>query len=122
MKLVYISSPYAGDIQHNTETARRYCRAAVNRGVIPYAPHLLFPLWMNDNDPAQRKLATQMGLEMIDRVDELWVCGETVSAGMQAEIEYAEAHSIPVIKQLYLLREREYEAGHDPSRDMKMDI
>ena len=41
--LVYVASPYAGDILHNTELARRYCRYAVDQGCIPLAPHLLFP-------------------------------------------------------------------------------
>lgn len=118
MKLVYICSPYAGDIERNSELARRYCRAAVNRGVIPYAPHLLLPQWMDDGDPAQRKLATQMGLEMVGRVDELWICGDKISAGMRAEIAYAEKHGIPVIRQAYLLREREY---GEPLYDRKME-
>ena len=28
--VVYIASPFAGDEQHNTEMARRYCRYAVD--------------------------------------------------------------------------------------------
>ena len=46
--LVFICSPYAGDITHNVENARRYCRFAVAKGYIPIAPHLLFPQFMND--------------------------------------------------------------------------
>ena len=75
------------------------------------------PQWMNNSDPAQRKLATQMGLEMLDRVDELWVCGSTVSAGMQKEIDHAQTHGIPVVPQPYLLVEREYV----PPRDLEME-
>jgi hypothetical protein len=117
MKLVYICSPYAGDIARNTEMARRYCRAAVNRGVIPYAPHLLMPQWMDDNDPAQRKQALQMGLDMVGRADELWVCGDVISEGMRAEIGFAELCCIPVVKQPYLLRERE--SDHDIESGIK---
>ena len=40
--IVYICSPYAGDIETNTAAARRYCRFAVEAGYIPIAPHLLF--------------------------------------------------------------------------------
>jgi hypothetical protein len=68
----------------------------MEQGVIPYAPHLLFPQWMDDADPAQRTLATRMGLAMLEHADELWVCSETMSAGMKAEIEFAEVCCIPV--------------------------
>ena len=103
MKLVYICSPYAGDVVFNTELARRYCRAAVEQGVIPYAPHLLFPQWMDDADPAQRELAMTMGLSMLERADELWVCGDTVSAGMRTEIAFAEVCCIPVVMKSNLI-------------------
>ena len=43
MKLVYIASPYAGDIPNNVERAKEYCKQALEQGVIPIAPHLLYP-------------------------------------------------------------------------------
>ena len=46
--LVYICSPYAGDIEKNTENARRYSRFAADRNGIPIAPHLLFPQFMDE--------------------------------------------------------------------------
>ena len=52
--LVFISSPYAGDIGRNTERARGYCRFAVSKNCIPIAPHLLYPQFMDEDDPAQR--------------------------------------------------------------------
>ena len=33
--LVYVCSPNSGDIEANTEAARRYCRFAVDKGYIP---------------------------------------------------------------------------------------
>ncbi len=56
--LVYICSPLSGAVKRNRENARRYCRFAVERGAIPLAPHLYFPQFMEDADPAQRDLAT----------------------------------------------------------------
>lgn len=38
MKLVYIASPFAGDVEQNIENARRYCLKAMDRGVTPVAP------------------------------------------------------------------------------------
>ena len=40
--IVYICSPYSGDVDANTAAARRYSRFAVEQGYIPIAPHLLF--------------------------------------------------------------------------------
>lgn len=39
--LVYICSPYAGDIKTNTANAKEYCLFAVHSHAIPLAPHLL---------------------------------------------------------------------------------
>ena len=41
--IIYVCSPYAGDIESNVQAARRYSRFAVESGYIPIAPHLLFP-------------------------------------------------------------------------------
>ena len=44
--IVYICSPYAGDVSKNVENARQYSRFAVDKGYIPVAPHLLFPQFL----------------------------------------------------------------------------
>ena len=54
--LVYVCSPYAGDVRNNTENARRYCRFAVDAGAIPLAPHLLLPQFLSEE--TERELAT----------------------------------------------------------------
>jgi hypothetical protein len=90
MKLVYIASPYAGDIEHNTAMAEKYCRHAIEQGVIPFAPHLLFTRFLDDLKPEERRLGCGMGLEMLEKADELWVYGPRISEGMAAEIEHAE--------------------------------
>lgn len=41
--IVYVCSPYSGDVETNVAAARRYCRFAVDKGFIPIAPHLLYP-------------------------------------------------------------------------------
>ena len=45
--LVYICSPYAGDVETNAENARKYSRFAVESMAIPFAPHLLMPQYMD---------------------------------------------------------------------------
>ena len=87
--IVYICSPYAGDIAGNTEAARRYSRFAVESGYIPIAPHLLFPQFMDDDDPAERELGLFFGNAIMSKCSEVWVFGERISNGMAAEIKRA---------------------------------
>ena len=87
--IVYICSPYAGDIKGNTEAARRYSRFAVEAGYIPIAPHLLFPQFMDDDDPAERELGLFFGNAIMSKCSEVWVFGARISNGMEAEIKRA---------------------------------
>lgn len=94
--LVYICSPFAGDRSGNTQKARRYCRFAVRNGAIPFAPHLLFPQFLDDGKPAERAIGMFMGMVLLGKCEQLWVFGKNISAGMAAEIEKAEKKGMPV--------------------------
>ena len=87
--IVYICSPYAGDIETNTAAARRYCRFAVEAGYIPIAPHLLFPQFLNDSDPKERALGLFFGNALLSKCAEMFVFGSRISEGMEAEIKRA---------------------------------
>lgn len=96
MNLIYVASPYAGDIEKNTEFAKRACRHVAEQGHAFFAPHLLYPQLLNENDPNERQLGLDMGLAMLSRCDELWCYGERISFGMHLEIEEADKLGIPV--------------------------
>ena len=85
--VVYICSKYSGDIETNTKMARQYCRLAVDWGYVPIAPHLLFPQFLDEE--TERGVALSMDLQILERCDELWVCGNAFSEGMA--LEYMEA-------------------------------
>ena len=87
--IVYICSPYAGDVERNTAAARRYSRFAVDAGYIPIAPHLLFPQFLNDSDPNERELGLFFGNAIMSKCSEIWVFGSKISNGMAAEIKRA---------------------------------
>lgn len=87
--VVYICSPYAGDIKTNTDNAKRYCRFAYKSNAIPLAPHLLYPRFLDDEDPEERKDGLFMGLVLLNKCNELWVFGANISSGMHAEIDKA---------------------------------
>lgn len=85
--LVYICSPYAGDIENNAARARTFCRFAVVKRAIPVAPHLLFPQFMSEEK--ERNLALFMGMVLLGKCDQVWVFGDRMSEGMLSEIEKA---------------------------------
>lgn len=87
--IVYICSPFSGDVDGNIAAAQRYSRFAVDKGYIPIAPHLLFPQFLNDDDPKERQLGLFFGNALMSKCAEVWVFGSTISAGMEAEIKRA---------------------------------
>ena len=92
--LVYISSPYSGDIERNTENARKYSRFAVDKHCIPIAPHLLFPQFMSEEN--ERETALFMGIVLLTKCAEIWVFGEYISSSMTVEIAKAVRKGIPI--------------------------
>lgn len=96
-KLVFIASPYAGDVEHNIEMAKQYCRHAMKSGCDFFCPHLMYPTVLDDNNPTERQTGIRMGLHLLSVCNELWVCGGTVSAGMRTEIAEAERLGIRIV-------------------------
>lgn len=92
--LVYICSPFAGDVESNISVARKFCRYAVDHNAIPVAPHLLFPQFLNDNDPRERESGLFFGKVIMDKCQEIWVLNNRISSGMFAEITRAEKKDI----------------------------
>lgn len=97
MDKVFICSAFRGNVEENIRKAKEYCRwAAVENGAIPIAPHLLFPQFLDDNDPEQRKLGIEMGLELLAECKRLFYFGDIVTEGMSKEITRAYVLGIPV--------------------------
>lgn len=94
-KLVFICSPYAGDIEGNVMRAKRYGRFAVTEGVVPIIPHLMYPQFLFDDDKEERKLGIEMGLALLNKCEELWVFGTQVSQGMAIEIKKPNHKGLP---------------------------
>ena len=76
--IVYICSPYSGDVEKNVEAAQKYSRFAVDTGYIPIAPH-----------PRERSLGLFFGNALMSKCSEVWVFGSRISSGMEAEIKRA---------------------------------
>ena len=95
-KLIYIVSPYAGDVQENILAAQNACRYAMAQGAVPIAVHLMYPQFLDDGSPEDREAGLQMGIRVLKACDELWLCGDRVSAGMQRELDAAVQIGIPI--------------------------
>ena len=106
--LVYICSPYSGNVALNVTNARIYCKYAVDNEYIPIAPHLLFPQFMNDEESTDRELAMFMNMVLLSKCEELWVFGNTISQGMGQEIEKAEKRRMKIRYFDYELKEVEW--------------
>jgi len=98
-KLIYVCSPYRGDIRTNTEQAKGYCRKIVQEGDIPLASHLLFPQFVDDSIASERERAMEMNLEIMRHCDEVHVFGHQVSFGMLQEMQAAKKLRIPVVQE-----------------------
>lgn len=58
---VVIESPLSGDFARNIRYARLCALDCVRRGEAPYASHLMFPQFLNDSTPTERRLGMEAG-------------------------------------------------------------
>lgn len=94
--IVYICSPYSGNVNRNIEMARKYCRFAVDKHYLPIAPHLLFTQFMDDTIPEERETAIFMNFVLMSKCVEMWVIGDVISKGMQSEINRAKRKNMKI--------------------------
>ena len=95
-KIVFICSHFAGDIEGNIRRAKRYARFAVTEKAVPIIPHLMYPQFLEEDDPEERQLGIDMGLVLLSKCHELWVFGNRISSGMSVEIAKAKKWNIPI--------------------------
>ena len=101
MKRVFICSPFRGQKRLLYERyARELCNFAIEEGCAPFAPHLLFPQFMDDHSPTERELALIAGKVFMACCEEFWYGSAWgISESMKDEIEYAaKSVGIPVFE------------------------
>ena len=100
MRLVILESPFAGDVEANTDYARACLSDSLKRGEAPIASHLLYtqPGVLDDDIPQERKLGIDAGLAW-RRVAEGSVVyiDRGVSTGMKYGITAARDAGLPVM-------------------------
>lgn len=63
MKLVYLESPYAGEVERNVRYARRAMADSLARGEAPFLSHLLYTQALDDLKPEERKQGMNAGFD-----------------------------------------------------------
>lgn len=95
LKKVYICAPLKGNVEENLMNARRYTEFALRSGAAPVVPHF-YALCLDDDNPLEREIGMRAGQSLLWFCDELWVFGDVLSAGMQAEIRFCKTMNIRI--------------------------
>ena len=91
-KLVYLESPYAGDVEKNIKYARLCMKDSLDRGEYPFASHLLYTQEniLDDSDPVERTLGIVSGFAFAKLCSKTVVYADLgISNGMMLGIEDA---------------------------------
>lgn len=88
MKTVYICLPVTGDLKHDFKLARKYTRFALLCGTAPVVPHF-FAACIDNNNPNEKEIVANAGLQLMDMCDEVWAVGNHKSRSMVLELDYA---------------------------------
>lgn len=100
-KTVFIGHPISGDVRGNTKKVLYICKQIHRGSIIPVAPYLVSLRYLNDEVAEDRALGIEANLEAFHRryIDELWLFGDRISAGMEQEVRIALELNVPVIPQ-----------------------
>lgn len=90
------ASPEA--VAANVARAERLCRDVVDQGHAPFAPHLLYTRFLNDEVPSERDDGILCGLAFLAACHEVWVDdSQGISIGMTAELKAARELAKPIV-------------------------
>ena len=97
-KVVSLVSPLRGDTTGNTAYAQRAIRDCLERGEAPFAPHLLYPDLLADEDGDVRQRAVNAAQLIANTASATVVYADLgITSGMKSAIDHAESEKRPVI-------------------------
>jgi len=96
MKKIYVCSKLRGNIKQNIEKAKDHCKFVISKRHIPYAPHVYFTQFLDDNKEADREIGMKQGMEWLKFCDEIWVFDKEISEGMQKETDFAKENGMVI--------------------------
>jgi len=92
MKLIYLESPFAGEVCRNIKYARAAMADSLRRGEFPFASHLLYTQEgiLDDTIPEERKMGMEAGFAFAKKCDaSVFYTDLGISDGMKEGIERA---------------------------------
>jgi hypothetical protein len=96
-RVIYVAHPLGAgpDREANRQAASQYVAAIGS--VPPFAPVADWIILSGQWDETLRERGLEVDLALIDRCDEVWLCGPRVSPGMGIEKKHAEAQKKRVV-------------------------
>ena len=96
-EFVLLESPFAGEVEANKKYAAQAVRDSLRRGEAPFASHLFYTQFLDDDIPAERSLGIEAGLDIGSRADKTVVyIDRGISKGMELGIERAHKEGRPI--------------------------
>lgn len=95
--VIYVCSPYSGDIEKNTERAKEYSKFVLENDMVPLTPHLMYPQFISEDK--DREMVLSLDIALLERCDQIWVFkkeGEDLTEGMKLEMAMARLNNIYV--------------------------
>lgn len=97
MRRVLVESPFAGDVEANVAYLKECLKDSLSRGEAPYASHLFYTQFLDDEIPEERALGIDAGLAWGMAAELTAVYQDRgISRGMIYGIEAAEAAGRPI--------------------------
>ncbi len=102
-KLVFIESPYAGDIEKNSRYALEALLDSIVKGEAPFASHLLYTQVLDDTKYDQRLLGLKCASAFRAKCQLLAVYTDLgISPGMKLGMDHAQSLGIDIVfRRLY---------------------
>ncbi len=100
-RIVFVAHCIAGEVEKNMADLIRIIRRInlEHDDIVPFCPFYSDLVALDDGVPSEREIGL-LNIQCIMRrtmIDELWLTGNRISAGMEAEIKLAEELGITVV-------------------------
>lgn len=83
-------------LHSNMELAKRLCHEVARLGHAPFAPHVFYPLFLDDTIEDERNDGIECGRAIMVGFDEAWVYRKLgMSEGMIGDVSRAETFGVP---------------------------
>lgn len=90
-KLIFVCSPFRWDVERNIQYARELCLQVLRDWDVPFAPHLLFPQFLDDTIEYERNMGISAWLIFMQKCDDILVGDKYwISEWMKKEIDFFE--------------------------------